>query len=148
MRLNETTNPYRTPVSLPTNRSRVSELTRLFRRLPLVRYFAFRRGDVVIVDGIAFYVDPKDSSRIFAASPSAKNTDDRLELVIAESIRALPCLFSRRPGLKRLVHGRIFVVRLIGSYAEARGIIIREHSLDWETVSQRIQDGDKPWQDD
>ena len=129
---------------LPITRSRVSEFAQLIRRLPLIRYFAFRRGDVVIVDGIVFYVDPNNSSVLFAASPSTKTTDERMNLVVAETIRALPYLFSRRPGLERLTRGRNLIVRLVGSYAETRGAVFREYSLDWDTAMQRIQDGGEP----
>lgn len=129
---------------LPTTRSRISKFTRLIRRLPLIRYVAFRRGDIVIVYGIAFYIDPDNASVLFAASPSTKNTDDRMDLVVAESIRALPYLFSRRPGLERLIRGRILIVRLVESYAEIRGSVLREYSLDWDTATQRILDGNEP----
>lgn len=94
----------------------------------------------MIVDGIAFYVDPKNSSVLFAASPSTKTTDERMALVVEESIRALPHLFSRQPSLKRLIRGRILIVRLIGLYAETAGTVFRECSFDWDTVTKRMQD--------
>ena len=108
---------------------------------PLIDEVQFRRGEMVIVDGIAFYLDPKDSSVLFAASPSAKTTDERMSLVVTESIRVLPQLFLRRPILKRLVRGRTLVVRLVGSYAETHGTVFREETLDWNTVVRRTQDG-------
>lgn len=139
--VNGRSNPYLPPTPTPEVPHRLFAIGRLLRELPFVRTLAFRRGDVSIIGGIAFYVDPKNKSLLFAASPSAAVTDERLELVVSEAIRNLDDLLLPHRGLRRFLRGRTLAVRLTGTYDDARTVVTRETRIDWATVARRIQDG-------
>ncbi|EMI45442.1 hypothetical protein [Rhodopirellula sp. SWK7] len=136
--MSESPNPYQSPTLLPVAPSRLSAFWRLLFRVPVVRYFAYRRGDIGIVDGVAFYVDSEDSSNVYAVSPSSITTDARMRLVESEVIRVMPYLFSRRSGASSLFHGRTLVIRLVNSYEEAKTSVLRETTLPWNEVVKRL----------
>lgn len=139
--VNQRPNPYLPPTPTPETPRSPSAIGRLLRELPIVRTLAFRRGDVSIIGGIAFYVDPKNTSLLFAASPSAVVTDERLDLVVSEAIRNLDNLLSPHRGLRRFLRGRTLAVRLTETYNDARTVVTRETRIDWATVARRIHNG-------
>tara|TARA_A100000171_G_scaffold44516_1_gene47418 strand:- start:332 stop:643 length:312 start_codon:yes stop_codon:yes gene_type:complete len=98
-------------------------------------------GELVIIDGIAFYLDPDDLSVVFAASPSATNTTERMNLIVAESIRVLPLFLAESSSLTRILRGRKLIVRMLGDYSSSTHAVIREEVLEWDIINSII-DGD------
>tara|TARA_A100000171_G_scaffold35246_1_gene33766 strand:+ start:199 stop:555 length:357 start_codon:yes stop_codon:yes gene_type:complete len=116
-------------------------LVTFLRRFPWTTASRFSRGGLLIVDGIAFYLDPKDTSIAFAASPSTTHTNERMNLIVAEAIRVLPMLLAESPSLTQILRGRKLVVRMLDDYSNSSNAVIREQVLDWDILSGII-DGD------
>lgn len=135
-------NPYQPPATVLHSPSRLSRIARLLRCFPWTASSRLLSGELVIFDGIAFYLDPDDSSAIFAASPSATNTTERMNLIVAESIRALPLFLAESSRLTRILRGRKLIVRMLDAYSSSKHAVIREEVLKWDIVNSII-DGDK-----
>lgn len=120
---------------------RLSQWVAFLLRFPWTEALHFSRGGLLIVDGIAFYLDPKDTSNAFAASPSANDTDERMNLIVAEAIRVLPILLAKSPSLTRILRGRKLVVRMSDEYSNSSNAVIRERVLDRD-LFRGIIDGD------
>ncbi|MCM2373849.1 hypothetical protein [Aporhodopirellula aestuarii] len=136
--MSESPNPYRPPAPLSKPPTRKWSIWRLFRRHPRILEIGVRWSELSIVEGIAFFVDPNDSSVAIAVSPSAITTDDRMELVTSEATRVLPELFLRRRSFRNLIHGQKMTVRLVESYAEAKTSVRREHSVTWDEMVKQL----------
>ena len=133
-----TPNPYQSPIATNDHDAWWSKLRRLFAS-PIVTP-AFENGGKVITNGIAFYLDVTDATRLYAASPSTVSTDARLNLVVSEAIRALSLFLSDNRRLQAYVRDRKLTVRLIGTYADDPTEFVREHVLDSDYVSGVLDD--------
>ncbi|WP_345319783.1 hypothetical protein [Novipirellula rosea] len=142
MTSNSNPNPYHPPTPVASTHNRISRFIELVRRFPWTTSSRFSRGELVIVDGIAFYLDPDDSSIAFAASPSATNTNERMNLIISETIRVLPTLLTDSPSLTRILRGRRLVVRMLNEYSGSSNAVVREEVLAWDILNAII-DGDR-----
>ena len=133
-----TPNPYQSPVVTDDHDTWWSKLRRLFASP--VGAPAFEHGGKVITDGIAFYLDVTDATRLYAASPSTVHTDARLNLVVSEAIRVFPLFLTDNPRFQAYVRGRKLSVRLIATYADDPTEFVREHVLGWDYVSGVLDD--------
>ena len=93
----------------------------------------------MICSGIAFYLDPSDSSVLCAASPSSVGTDQRLNLVVEEVKAILPVFLGENPKARSLVRGRVVSVRLIHSYEADPALYMRERQLEFGELERAIQ---------
>lgn len=140
MDVTETPNPYQSPRITEVHDTWWAKVCRLFTSPTLAPRVRFEDGDKVITGGIAFYLDLEDSSRLLAASPSSVETDERLNLVVAEAIRAFPLFLRNNPSLLPIVRGRKLSVRLIQAYSDDPSVFIREYTLHWDYVAGVIDD--------
>lgn len=129
-----TPDPYQSPTVTHDHDAWWPKLRRLFTS-PIISH-RFKHGGKVITDGIAFYLDVTDATRLYAASPSPVSTDARMNLVVSEAIRAFPLFLHDNPKLQAFVRGRRITVRLIGTYADDPTKFVREHVLDWDYISE------------
>lgn len=134
-------NPYQPPATVAAPHDRLSRFARFLRCFPWTTTSRLISGELVIIDGIAFYLDPDDSSVVFAASPSATNTTERMNLIVAESIRVLPLFLAESSSLTRILRGRKLIVRMLGDYSSSTHAVIREEVLEWDIINSII-DGD------
>ncbi len=134
-------NPYQPPATVAATHSRLSRFARFLRCFPWTTTSRLISGELVIIDGIAFYLDPDDASVVFAASPSATNTTERMNLIVAESIRVLPLFLAESSSLTRVLRGRRLIVRMLGDYSNSTHAVIREEVLEWDIINSII-DGD------
>ncbi|MCR9210141.1 MULTISPECIES: hypothetical protein [Rhodopirellula] len=134
-------NPYQPPATVAAPHSRLSRFARFLRCFPWTTTSRLISGELVIIDGIAFYLDPDDLSVVFAASPSATNTTERMNLIVAESIRVLPLFLAESSSLTRILRGRKLIVRMLGDYSSSTHAVIREEVLEWDIINSII-DGD------
>lgn len=81
----------------------------LFHSIPPARVPAFADGDACICNGIAFFIDPNDPHVLYAASPSAEDSERRMNLIIAEVIRVLPNFLTDFPQLHPIVLDHVCV---------------------------------------
>ena len=139
--IDTTPNPYQPPATVVVGQSRLARFIRFLRRFPWTKSSRFLRGELVIMDGIAFYLDPNDSSLVFAASPSGTNTNERMNLIVAEVIRVLPHLLADYSSLVRILRGLKLVVRMLDGYSSSSQAVIREKVLEWDLLDAII-DGD------
>ncbi|WP_417737355.1 hypothetical protein [Rosistilla oblonga] len=141
MATNATPNPYQPPRPVVPADSRLSRFVKFLRRFPWTTSSRLLGGGLVIIDGIAFYLDPSDSSVVFAASPSATNTNERMNLIVAEAVRVLPILLAESSSLTRILRGRKMVVRMLDDYSSSSHAVIREEVLDWDILNAIIDGG-------
>ncbi len=138
-------NPYQPPTPTDHTASWWSRLVRFLSGTFLIGTTnpgqqRFADGDAIICSGIAYFVDPLDATRLYAASPSETNTDERMNLITAEAIRHLPALLAENPNLVDLLAGRKLCVRMIRSYDDSRAVYVREDSLDWDIFADPATD--------
>lgn len=136
-------NPYEPPPATEPNDSWLAKFCRLFSRPAASREIPFEDGGKLITDGIAFYLDRSDATRLFAASPSAVHTDQRLNLVISQVLLVFPLFLKDNPKFEPLVRGRKICVRLIDTYADAPTEFVREYALEWDYVAGVLNDADE-----
>ncbi|TWU48525.1 hypothetical protein Poly51_44250 [Rubripirellula tenax] len=99
----------------------------------------FIDGQAIVFCGIAFFVDPDESSRLYAASPTATNTIERMQLITSEVIRHLPHFLAEHQNLHKFLQGRKIVVRMVESYAGLQTTCLREDPIDWDILSTALQ---------
>lgn len=122
-------NPYQPPKVIEPHEGVLGRWLRWFTGVRPPAPADFAEGGVVIVEGIAFYVNPSDASVLFAASPSETTTDERMDLIVAETLRVLPIFLEQHPNLQEEVRGRTIVVRMIAAYDSADHIL-RERAVE------------------
>jgi len=135
-------NPYQSPAATDEHDSWWSRLRRFFTVPVPDPPSDFAAGGKMILDGIAFYIDPNDPTRFYAASPSEIDSDERLDLVASETVRLFPRFLRSHSELYELVHGRVLTVRLITTYADGPTEYSRERdlNLDWDYVSSFLEE--------
>jgi hypothetical protein len=128
--LNELPNPYQSPTSFDQVETWWAKLRRYFRIRPAVRKVDFTQGDPIICCGIAFFIDPANATVAYAASPSAEVSEQRMNLVVSESLRALPLFLADHPELHACLRGRRLTIRLIDQYLDIPSRFQREVVLE------------------
>lgn len=112
----------------------------MLRSAPRIHAPEFSAGDAIICDGIAFFIDPKNTSVAYAASPSSDHSDQRMNLVVAEAIRVLPAFLTDYPDLHSQLGGRKLCVRMIGAYTDVQSDFHRELLLEWDILDAVLSD--------
>lgn len=95
----------------------------------------FIQGYALIFEGIAFFVDPQNSSLLYAASPSEDESESRMNLIVSEVVRVLPTFVAEHSHLGSALVNRKLVIRMIRSYRDKQGEFVREVSLDWDMLN-------------
>ncbi|MEM6471890.1 MAG: hypothetical protein AAF802_20185 [Planctomycetota bacterium] len=132
-----TPNPYRPPVlAEETSQSWWEKCKRLLNLEDPSEGVRFRQGEGFIVNGIVFHVDRNDPQYLFAASPSAKSDNARMELVIEEAIRSVPMLIEDFPQVRGIIQNRFLAIQLLDDYRVNGDRILRQTktNLDCETI--------------
>lgn len=132
--MNETPNPYQSPVAVDRYQSWWTKLRGLLGPNSSTHASAFSSGDAIICCGIAYSIDPDNSSFLYASSPSAETSQERMNLIIAETIRVLPIFLADYPELHPLIRGRKLAVRMTKSYSNAKSDVLRVVELEWDIV--------------
>lgn len=125
--MSEPSNPYQSPrgiVYLPKWRLRLRQW--LMPR-PETR---FLRGQALLCEGIAYFIDRKSPKVLFAASPSTDESPEQMELIVAESLRLLPVLMAQHPALRRGIWRCKLRVRMIQYYSDIPDRYVHEIEID------------------
>lgn len=122
-------NPYASPRSIHVE-TWWERLLRLLGGLHAPGPVVFADGGVLIHEGIAFFIDPANPLVAYAASPSTDQSDQRMNLIVSETIRVLPLFLADHPEVREHLRERKLTVRMIESYAEARSKCFREAALE------------------
>lgn len=133
-------NPYEPPAAPNKQVSWWESLLRWLSPPAAKPELQFPDGGKLIVEGIAFYLDMFDATRLYAASPSAVDTEERMNLVVAEAVRTFPIFLRDNPGALPLIRGRKMTVRLIQDYAEDPKRYVREYVPEWDYVGAMVGD--------
>ena len=122
------------------------KLLRLFQSIPIARIPTFAAGDAIICNGIAFFIDPGDPGVLYAASPSAEDSERRMNLIVAEVIRVLPNFLTDFPQLHPQLRGRKIAVRMISDYSDTHSPFRRQLVLEWDILDAILSDrpGEEP----
>ena len=138
----KTNNPYQPPADIGASVGWWERLRQFFMvrdpNNPLYQIPDFAAGQAVIYYGISFFIDPEDSSVLFAASPSADHSQERFDQIVAEALRLLPFFMDEVPAAMDLVQGRKLLVRMIGNYSDSQAEFIREAEVDAATFQAAI----------
>ncbi|TWU37775.1 hypothetical protein Q31b_45640 [Novipirellula aureliae] len=88
--MTDNANPYRPPNEIEPHQSWWSKLRgRFSSKGPIVISRPapnFAGGEAIICEGIAFFVNLEEPSRLYAASPSTDTSDQRMDFILAEAI--------------------------------------------------------------
>ena len=95
-----------------------------------IRQLRFSKGHEIIVEGIAFYLEPENPQMVFGASPSTTTTSNRIELVVSEVQRILPDFMSQHCDLRYHFQTRQLAIRLIDDYESVRTKIKHEQTIE------------------
>ena len=106
------------------------------------RLTKFLAGEMVVLEGIAFYVDPNEPKLLYAASPSSEVTQQRLNLVVSEAVRMLPYFLAEHPDFTDSLRDRTLAVRLISGYCTSNLEVLAQHQLEWDILSDFSEDAE------
>lgn len=130
----DTPNPYQSPPAVDRHETWWTKLRGVLRFESPTRTPAFPSGDAIICCGIAYFIDPELPSVLYASSPSSELGQERMNLVVAESIRFLPIFLAEHPELHPLIRGRKLTVQIASSYSSIKSNVLRDVQLEWEIV--------------
>lgn len=130
----DTSNPYQSPPAVDRQETWWTKLRGVLRLDPSTRKTDFPGGDAIICCGIAYFINLKLPSVLYASSPSSDLSQERMNLVVAESIRVLPIFLAEHPELHPLIRGRRLTVQITNSYSNVKSNVLREVELEWEIV--------------
>lgn len=133
--MNDDSNPYRPPEAGDESWSWLSLLAGLIGTEKQGARRQFARGEMIIFEGIAFFVDPSDDSLLYAASPSAETSDVRMNLIVAEIVRLVPQFAASHEYLQAILLNRKVAVCMVNSYGDKHAEFVREVLLDLDLLS-------------
>ncbi len=110
-------NPYQPPPVIEESGSAENVLAQFLRwLLSTPTSYRFGNGGPLLYNGIQFRIPTKDRQTLYADSPSAKESDERMQLVVQVVLETTPKLVRDYPSLRRRLAGCQLVVRLIDHY--------------------------------
>ena len=142
IQLNETLNPYQPPAPVGFREPWWRRITRRFTRPRIKRKPRFERGEAIIHEGVAFFMDRDDPTLLHAALPSSEASADRMDRIVAEALRVLPKFLRDNPSVHPLVRGRRLAVRMIATYAELKMELFARAELGEEVLANSLPLGD------
>lgn len=86
----------------------------------LVTYEQFLAGDIQMLEGIAFFLDPTNEEFVYATSASNDRSGPRMKLIVSEAVRMLPELIDTYPEFSSYSTGRKLVIGIIEDYSDPR----------------------------
>jgi len=99
----------------------------------------FDRGEAILFEGIAFFLDPDDADTLHAATPSSVATEPRMRLVVNEVAYTLHVFLAENPHTHPWLRGRRLVVRLVESYEDLRTEIYPPVDLGTAPVERALE---------
>lgn len=140
----EQPNPYRAPAFEEPHETWWTRIKRrLFSDAIALRLRAepaFERGDAIICGGIAYFIDPDDSSVFYAGSPSQDHSDEKFALVVSEALRNLTGFLDENTTMRSLIDDRRFVVRIVSNYDGIRSQCHRSTEIPRDIVLAGLAD--------
>ncbi len=128
--MTDTPNPYQSPKPLEPFVPWWKKLAKWFRSEAGYLAREFLDGRMLVVEGIAFSIDPDNEHVLYAASPSNSISESRLKLVVSEAMRLLPDFMQQHPSLRSHLKQRDLIVRLVHNYADAQsGSTLKEYFI-------------------
>lgn len=135
-------NPYQTPTSIerPANGWWIRLRAWWHRGRQMTRPAPqFDRGEAILCEGIAFFLDPDDTETLHAATPPSLATEPRMRLVVNEVAYTLHVFLAENPHTHSCVRGRRLVVRLVESYDDLRTEIYPPVDLGTAPVERAVE---------
>lgn len=132
--MDDAANPYLPPKGTDDRSGWWSRLRALFQR-PETRSEKFARGELIVCNGIAFFIEPDDITIVYAASPSSDFSERRMNLIVSEVIRVLPLFLAEHPDLHPHLRGRRLTIGMFLEGYDKRFGFRRAVPLEWDLLN-------------
>lgn len=126
--MEQSENPYASPNIERVNSSWWQRLCNFFFK-PIdpfhIGYSRFLRGEMVLIEGIGFVVDPANQNDLFAVSAGRIGDERRSKLIREEALRVQAQLAAVYPEFERELQRRELSIVALEQYYEYKAILLR-----------------------
>ncbi len=93
----------------------------------------------MICSGVLFYLNPLEPEWLTASLPSTDLSQARMDLLVEETLHALPLFLTDFPGVRKMIAGRALRITMVASYESYPYSILPPVELDERPIAAALE---------